>query len=31
VADGGTSFYVKGDDRAAVPALYDKIIERAVS
>jgi len=31
VADGGTSFYVKGDHRAAVPALYDKIIERAVS
>jgi hypothetical protein len=29
VADGGTSFYVRGDHAAAIPALYDRIIERA--
>ena len=26
VADGGTSFYVQGDHRRTVPALYDQII-----
>ena len=29
VADGGESYYVKGDHKATVPALYDLIIERA--
>ena len=29
VADGGTSYYVRGDHRLAVPALYDQIIEKA--
>ena len=29
VADGGTSFYVQGDHRRTVPALYDQIIARA--
>jgi hypothetical protein len=29
VADGGTSFYVQGDHRRTVPALYDAIIARA--
>ena len=29
VADGGASFYVRGDHAAAIPALYDLIIERA--
>jgi len=29
VADGGTSFYVRGDHAAAIPALYDRIIQRA--
>ncbi len=29
VADGGTSYYVKGDHAATIPALYDRIIERA--
>jgi hypothetical protein len=29
VADGGESFYVRGDHAATVPALYDRIIERA--
>ncbi len=29
VADGGTSFYVRGDHRQTVPALYDEIIRRA--
>jgi hypothetical protein len=26
VADGGTSFYVQGDHRLTVPALYDAIV-----
>ncbi len=29
VAEGGTSFYVRGDHRQTVPALYDQIIARA--
>jgi len=29
VADGGTSFYVQGDHRQTVPALYDLIVARA--
>lgn len=29
VADGGASFYVRGDHAATVPALYDLVIERA--
>lgn len=29
VADGGTSFYVRGDHRLTVPALYDQIVARA--
>jgi len=29
VADGGTSYYVRGDHRRTVPALYDQIIARA--
>lgn len=29
VADGGTSFYVRGDHRVTVPALYDRIVARA--
>ena len=29
VADGGTSYYVQGDHRLTVPALYDQIIARA--
>ena len=29
VADGGTSFYVQGDHRQTVPALYDAIMARA--
>lgn len=29
VADGGTSYYVRGDHRLTVPALYDQIIARA--
>ncbi len=29
IADGGTSFYVRGDHRQTVPALYDQIIARA--
>jgi hypothetical protein len=28
VADGGQSFYVQGDHKATVPALYDAILER---
>jgi len=28
VADGGTSFYVRGDHRQTVPALYDQIVAR---
>ncbi len=28
VADGGTSYYVQGDHRLTVPALYDEIIAR---
>ena len=28
VADGGQSFYVQGDHKAAVPALYDAIGKR---
>ena len=28
VADGGESFYVQGDHKATVPALYDEIIRR---
>jgi len=31
VADGGTSYYVQGDHRRTVPALYDRIIARAES
>ena len=31
VADGGTSYYVQGDHRRAVPALYDQIIAKAAS
>jgi hypothetical protein len=29
VADGGTSFYVQGDHRLTVPALYDQIVAEA--
>jgi hypothetical protein len=29
VADGGTSYYVQGDHRLTIPALYDQIIARA--
>jgi hypothetical protein len=29
VADGGTSYYVQGDHRLTVPALYDQTIARA--
>ena len=29
VADGGKSYYVNGDHRRTVPALYDAIIARA--
>ncbi len=29
VADGGQSFYVQGDHRQTVPALYDAIVEQA--
>lgn len=29
VADGGTSYYVQGDHRLTVPALYDRIVARA--
>jgi len=29
VADGGKSYYVEGDHRATVPALYDQILARA--
>jgi hypothetical protein len=29
VADGGTSYYVQGDHRRTVPALYDQIIAKA--
>jgi hypothetical protein len=29
VADGGESFYVQGDHKATVPALYDEIIRRS--
>jgi hypothetical protein len=29
VADGGESYYVQGDHKATVPALYDAILERA--
>ena len=28
VADGGESFYIQGDHKATVPALYDAIVER---
>ena len=28
VADGGRSFYVQGDHKATVPALYDEIVAR---
>ena len=31
VADGGESYYVQGDHKATVPALYDQIIERATA
>ena len=31
VADGGESFYVQGDHKATVPALYDAIIARVSS
>jgi hypothetical protein len=29
VADGGKSYYVQGDHRLTIPALYDQIIKRA--
>jgi hypothetical protein len=29
VAEGGASFYVQGDHRLTVPALYDQIVQRA--
>ena len=29
VADGGTSYYIQGDHRLTVPALYDQIIAKA--
>jgi hypothetical protein len=29
VADGGTSYYVQGDHRLTVPALYDQILAKA--
>jgi len=29
VADGGRSYYVRGDHAATVPALYDRIIEKS--
>jgi hypothetical protein len=29
VADGGKSFYVRGDHRLTIPALYDEILKRA--
>jgi hypothetical protein len=28
VADGGRSFYIQGDHKATVPALYDEIVAR---
>jgi hypothetical protein len=31
VADGGESFYVRGDHKATVPALYDEILRRAAT
>lgn len=31
VADGGKSYYVQGDHKATIPALYDAIIARASS
>jgi len=31
VADGGTSYYVRGDHRQTMPALYDQIIAKARS
>jgi len=31
VADGGKSYYVQGDHRRTVPALYDEILKRAKS
>jgi hypothetical protein len=31
VADGGQSYYVQGDHKATVPALYDAILERVQS
>ena len=31
VADGGTSYYVRGDHRQTIPALYDRIIAKARS
>lgn len=31
VADGGESFYVQGDHRQTVPALYDAIVETATN
>lgn len=31
VADGGESYYVQGDHKATVPALYDAILERVKS
>lgn len=31
VADGGTSYYVRGDHRLTIPALYDQILARAGS
>jgi len=29
VADGGESFYVRGEHKATIPALYDQIVKRA--
>ncbi len=31
VADGGTSYYIQGDHRLTVPALYDRIVARIAS
>jgi len=28
VADGGESFYIRGEHKATIPALYDRIVER---
>ncbi len=31
VADGGSSYFVRGDHRVTIPALYDRIVEKAES